>query len=71
MYYIYNQRYGRSYEYIFMTLILKINRQCEVIYSSFSEIPDLRNVKIRTHHDQLCIIITSLVANRQVDESLT
>ena len=48
LYYMYNQRYGRSYEYIFMILILKVNRQDQVIYFSFFEIPDFRNVKIDT-----------------------
>ena len=48
LYYMYNQKYGKSYEYIFMTLALKVNRQGQVIYSSFFEIPDLRNVKIDT-----------------------
>ena len=31
-----------------MTLILKVNRQGQVIYFNFVEIPDLRNVKINT-----------------------
>ena len=31
-----------------MTLSLKVNRQDHVIYFSFSEIPDLKNVKIDT-----------------------
>ena len=31
-----------------MTLVLKVNRQSQVIFFSFSEIPDLRNVKIDT-----------------------
>ena len=31
-----------------MTLILKVNRQSHVIYSSFCEIPDVRNVEIDT-----------------------
>ena len=31
-----------------MTLVLKVNRQGQVIYSSFFEIPDFRNVKIDT-----------------------
>ena len=31
-----------------MTSVLKVNRQDHVIYFSFSEIPDLRNVKIDT-----------------------
>ena len=31
-----------------MTLVLKVNRQGQVIYFSFSEIPDLRNVKVDT-----------------------
>ena len=32
-------------KYIFMTLVLEVNLQRQVIYFSFSEIPDLRNVK--------------------------
>ena len=31
-----------------MTSVLKVNRQGQVIYFSFSEITDLRNVKIDT-----------------------
>ena len=31
-----------------MTLVLKVNRQGQVIYFNFFEIPDLRNVKIDT-----------------------
>ena len=31
-----------------MTSVLKINRQGQVIYFSFYEIPDLRNVQIDT-----------------------
>ena len=31
-----------------MTLVLKVNRQDQVIYSSFSDMPDLRNVEIDT-----------------------
>ena len=42
----------------------------QVIYSSFSEIPDLRNVKIDTTINY-GIILTSLVMNGQVEGSLT
>ena len=31
-----------------MTSVLKVNRQGQMIYFSFSEIPDIRNVKIDT-----------------------
>ena len=31
-----------------MTLSLKVNRRGHVIYFSFSELPDLKNVKIDT-----------------------
>ena len=31
-----------------MTLVLKVNRQGQVIYFNLFEIPDLRNVKIDT-----------------------
>ena len=31
-----------------MTLIFKVNRQGQVIYFNFFEIPDLKNVKIDT-----------------------
>ena len=31
-----------------MTLVLKVNRQGQVIYFIFCEIPDLKNVKIDT-----------------------
>ena len=35
-------------KYIFMALVLKVNRLGRVIIFSFFEIPDLRNVKIDT-----------------------
>ena len=41
-----------------------------MIYFSFFEIPDLRNVKIDTKINSASII-TSLVMNGQVEESLT
>ena len=44
---IYTAGKKESYN-IFTTLVLKVNRQSQVIYSSFSEIPDLRYVKIDT-----------------------
>ena len=51
-----------------MTLILKIKRQGKVIYFSFSKISQKCQNR---HHDQLYIIITSLVMNGQVEGSLT
>jgi len=54
-----------------MTLILKVNRQGQVIYFEFSEISEIKNVKINTKIHPLRIIITSFVMNGQVEESST
>ena len=53
-----------------MTLILKVNRQGQVIYFNFFEIPDLGNVKIDTKINSV-VIITSPVTKGQVEGSLT
>ena len=49
--------------YILMTLVLKINRQGQVIHFNFFEIPDLGNVKIDTK-DQLCLILLQVLLRK-------
>ena len=53
-----------------MTLILKVNRQGQVIYFNFFWDPRPQKCWYR-HQDQLCIIITSDVTKGQVEGSLT
>ena len=53
-----------------MTLVLKVNRQGQVIYFNFFEIPDLRNVKIDTEINSASQLQV-LLRKGQVEESLT